>query len=278
MLSFRRLIPNTPIGAKVISPYLIALFILVLLPNCAIFYKPPPPKPLDDKEAAAIISRFSEQDRKVFSFYSHGILFVKDWKGETELNFLIIGTKNPFKIKIEITHTWGQPIFHILISKNKLEALSLPEKKIYLGDFTPEALSRFFPGNFTPTLIWAALRAHPVLLTYDKILTFKANQISLFNEEEKEVEIIDFYAESLFPRLVTYPEQNINVAFSDFQEIEGIFYAGNVKVDKINGGGNLIFKNRKMVFNRAIPAQIFILKKPPGFETHYLDENPNDAN
>ena len=94
---------------------LIAAFFIILFPNCSTIFKPPIQKPLSDHEAATIISRIREQEKKVFSFYTYGRVLFKKWNWESESNMLIVGTKDPFKIKIEITHPWGQPILHILI-------------------------------------------------------------------------------------------------------------------------------------------------------------------
>ena len=243
--------------------------------HCAIIYKIPPQAPLSDQEATAIISRIEQQNREVSSFYSHGRLLVKNWKWESEANILIIGIKHPFKMKIEITHPWGQPILHVLIVKKRLQALSFSDNKLYLGTFTPEALSKFLPGNFNSDMIWTALRGYPVLLRYDKVLSLKANQIRLFNKEEEEIEIIDFYTDSRLPKFVTFPERHIKLALSDFRDNEGIVYAREVKVDPINRIGTLTIKSRKMVFNKVIPEQIFVIRKPPGFETVYLDEGRN---
>ena len=104
----------------------------------------------------------------------------------------------------------------------------------------------------------------------------RRDQISLLNGEETEVEIIDLYGESLLPALVLFPEKNISLNFSNFQENEGIVYAKKVKVEVIERDMNLVLKNRKMVFNKAIPEQVFSIKKPPSFKTFYLDESGGD--
>ena len=184
-----------------------------------------------------------------------------------------MGTKYPFKTKIEITHPWGRPILHVLIDETRLEVLSFPDKKLYRGAFTPEALSTFFPGDFDSDLILAALRGYPNLLRHHKIISLKAHQISLLNQGGKEVEIIDFYPESLLPKRVSLPEHHINLAFSDFQENDGVYYAREVRVDDFKGKKKLILQSKKMVFNKIIPEQIFVLEKPPGFQTSPLPEN-----
>ena len=77
---------------------------------------------------------------------------------------------------------------------------------------------------------------------------------------------IDFYPESLFPELATFPEDHVEVAFSKFRENDGVRFAGEVSVNSREGKGSFIIRNKTMVFNRKIPDPVFILKKPPMFE------------
>jgi hypothetical protein len=140
----------------------------------------------------------------------------------------------------------------------------------------PETLSRFFPGEFSPDLIWAVLRGYPHLIRHHRIASLRANQISLFNLKGEEVEMIDFYPENRFPQRASFPERHLNVAYSGFQEDGGIYYAREVRVNSMKGRRRLLLKSRNMVFNKPIPGQIFILEKPPMFETVNLDTAPRD--
>ena len=250
---------------------LIVLFLVLVFPNCATIYRPPPKGPLNPHEIRIIMSGIEEQGRKVFAFYTVGSLLVKDWAQESESNILIAGTKGPFKIKIEITHPWGRPILHILFHKTRLEVLSFSDKKFYLGTFTPEALSKIFPGELNANLLWATLRGYPNLITHHRIASRKANQVTLFDGKGKAVEVIDVYPESLLPKSVSFPEQHIDLAFSRFQKNNDIYYAREVQVKSTKRRKNLTLKNRKMVFNKAIPGEVFTLEKPPAFEILDLD-------
>ncbi|MFH1351931.1 MAG: DUF4292 domain-containing protein [Pseudomonadota bacterium] len=208
----------------------------------------------------------------VFSFYSLGTVLVKNWLWESEANILIMGRKRPLKIKIEITHPWGQPILHILIDEPRLEVLSFRDKRLYVGDYTPQALSKFIPGDLDSNLIWAALRGYPTLLDYDRIGSSGGDQINLFNGKGKEVERITINPDSLLPRLIFLPENFIKLAFSDWQENEGIYNAGEVRLDDMEGKRELILKSKKTVFNKALPDQIFVMEKPPHFESVSLEK------
>lgn len=261
-----------------ISRYLLfsAFFIFFLAPSCASLYKPSSQETFRAPTIQAIISRIQEQDRKVSSFYTTGRIWMKDWGWESESNILIVGTKIPLKIKIEITHSWGRPILYALIDDTSLKVLSFTEKRLYIGTLAPETLSKFFPGDFSPDLIWAVLRGYPHLARHNRIASLRANQISLFDGKEKEVEIIDFFPENRFPQRATFPERNLTVSFLGFQEDRGIYYAREVRVNSMKGRRKLLIKNKDMVFNKPIPEEIFILEKPPMFETINLDTAPHD--
>ncbi|MGD8984005.1 MAG: hypothetical protein PVI53_08250 [Desulfobacteraceae bacterium] len=262
--------PSHPFPSVLSS--LLTCFLFLSLSTCTTLYKP-----LGDRDVEDILSRIQAQERKVFSFYSTGGLSLQDRDWESESHVLIVGNRNPFKIKIEVTHPWGRPIVHILIDKRNLQVLSFAEKKLYLGAFTPETLSKFLPGELDAHLVWAVLRGYPHLLSYHRTTSMKANQIRLFDEKGKVLEIIDLYSESKLPRMVFFPEKNIGLGLSDFQEIDGIYYARKVKLEDMGGKSNLMLRNRKMVFNKTIPNEVFNLEKPPSFGTYDLQENSNEA-
>ena len=285
-----RLTPPSPLPVASRPCFLLALFkrsfgfgsclltslLLILLANCTTIYKPVSLKPLSDKEVRVILSDMEEQEKKVLSFYSLGALSIRDPGWDSESNILTAGTRDPFKLKIEITHPWGRPVLHILIDETRLEVLSFADKRLYLGYFSPETLSTFLPGDFDAHLIWATLRGFPILIEHHRTLATGSDQFSLLNKEEKEIEIIRLYPESLLPKVVSFPERHLNLAFSDFQEREGIYYARKVRVNHLEKEGNLVLKNRKMLFNKTLPEKIFVLEKPPSFETFHLDQGSKE--
>ena len=256
--------------------FLFTCLIVSLAPNCASIYKPTSQETFSAPTIKTIISGIQDQDKKVSSFYSLGRIWIKDWGWEAESDILIVGTKSPFKIKIEITHSWGRPIMHILIDTTSLKVLSFTENRLYLGTISPETLSRFFPGDFNADLIWTVLRGYPHLIRHHGVASLRPNQISLLDGEEKEVEVVDFYPENRLPQRASFPERHLTIAFSRFQEDSGIYYAREVKVTSKKGRRRLLLENRNMVFNKPIPEQIFSLEKPPMFETVNLDTDPHD--
>jgi hypothetical protein len=256
-------------GLKSSTP-LMGLFLLILLPYCATVHKPPIKEPLGDQTVKDIISAIQEQEDRVFSFYANGRLLAGDWYGQSEANILTAGTKRPFRIKIEITHAWGQPILHILIDQKRLEVLSFKDKTLFLAPFTSEALSEFLPGDIDPEFIWGALRGYPNLVIHDEVRSLSKDQISLFQGKDEAVEVIDLYPESHLPKSVLFPEKQITLAFADFHNDEGIRYSSEVAVSQKGEKRKFTLRDMTFVFNKPIPEEIFIQNKPPTFETHYM--------
>ena len=242
------------------------LLLTVSLFGCATVRKRPPGPPLSDREAGQILHLMQEQEGRISSFYALGRVVAGDWYGQSDADILTVGVRKPYRIKIEITHSWGQPLLHILIDGKKVEVLSFRENRLYVGTFTPQALSRFIPAGLDPDLIWGALRGYPNLLPHRDFRSLGAHQISLFDEKGEEVETIDLYRGQALPKTVTYPERDIQVVYSEFHEQEGVSYAGSVKLGHLVGGKTLALRYEKMVFHPAIPEDIFVIKKPPSAE------------
>jgi hypothetical protein len=245
--------------------------ILALFQGCAPFSIQPPAPPLDHQKIAQIISGFKEQERRVKAFFSLGTLMVEGYITDFEADVLIVGTRDPLRIKIEVTHSWGSPLYHILIIDTQLHILSFPEKRYYfgrLGSFDPSL--NFFPLRLGPNQIWALVRGYPVLREYDHAVSLKGNQITLRNSELEAVQVVELCPESILPCLTAFPEQGIEVSFSDFENDKGIYRARNIRLDDPEIGAILALNLKKMVFNKSIPDAIFDLKKPSGFELHPL--------
>ena len=225
-------------------------------------------------DPAGLITRMLDQEKRVHSFYASGTILVKGWAWKSEAELLIAGTREPLKIKLEITHPWGKPILHILIDKNRLEILSFDEKRVYVGELTAESLSRLsLPGEFCNlNLIWSVLRGYPHIAVYDRISYSDMYRINLVDQEDMDIEIIDLYPENLLPKRVLFPGDSLDIFFSGYKNSDGIDYAEEVTVNNFEGRKDLTIKTRKMVFNKPIPDEIFILEKPPTFETVYMDE------
>jgi hypothetical protein len=249
--------------------FVLALMGLITLSGCApVLFK----KPLGDQELGRVLSLLKAQEEAVATFFTTGQMMVKDWYWDQEANTLMAGTRTPLRLRMEITHAWGQPILHLLVVGKTFKALSYGERKLYMGDLTPGALSKFFPADLDADLIWEVLRGFPKLQLDGRAESRKADQVSFLNRNGDEVEILDLDPESGLPRQLSFPERKVGIGYADFQQERGIRYAKEVRVKQLEGTRNLTLKNGKMVFNRPIPDEIFRMEIPPGFETEYVNK------
>jgi hypothetical protein len=253
-------------------PVLIRFSVVFLFFSCAAIEKRPVEKPLSDQEVAAVIATMRKQQGLVTSLAASGKLSIRNWYWGAETDVLLVGTRSPFRVKIEIAHSWGQPILHILIHEGRLKVLSFRDKKLFVSPFTSRALSRFFPGDLDPLLIWTVLRGYPALRAYDRVLSEKAHQIRLLNREERDIEVIDLSPSSYLPRRVSFPNRQIVLEFSEFQGQGGISYAAKVDINPLEGGRKLTLRTNRMVPNKSIPDDVFTLHLPPTFQIQRLEE------
>jgi outer membrane lipoprotein-sorting protein len=244
---------------------IISSLLILTAQGCALLYKVPPQPPLPPAKLNLALSQIQEQEEEVRSFFWDGRLTLKDGYWEQESNILAAVTKEPRRIKIEITGTWGRPVAHLLFDGNTLTVVSFAERKVYVGEVTSETMSRVFPGHLDPVMIWDVLRAYPSLRPYHHPVSRKADEVSLVDEKGREVQILDLDPQNLEPRLVSFPGLQTRLAFADFRQDEGIIYAQEVKL--IQEELSLTIHHEKMAFNKPIPETIFTLEAPPGFET-----------
>ena len=227
---------------------------------------------MSDQELGSVVSLLKTQEEAANAFFTTGQMVVKDWYWDQEANTLMAGTRAPLRLRIEITHAWGQPILHLLVVGRTFKALSYGERKLYMGDLTPGALLKFFPADLDADLIWEVIRGFPKLRPCGRMESRKADQLSLLDRNGDEMEILELDPESGLPRRVSFPERKVAVGYADFQQEGGILYAKEVKVTQLEGTRNLTLKNGKMVFNKTIPDELFRMEIPPGFETQSIEK------
>lgn len=256
--------------------FMTVCLLVVLLGGCATLGRVPPGPPLSDREVEETVAGIRKESGKATSFYTRGTLLVKDWYWEEETTMVMVGSSEPFRVKIEVTHGWGQPILHILVDRGKLEVLSFTEGRLYIGAFTPEALSRFIPGPMTPELIWSVLRGYPVVLPHTRGHSPHAGRIDLYGPGGERVETLEFDHGGMHPSRVNLPVQRAQLTFSSFEDAEGIVYAREVHVDQKGSRGKLTLRREKTVFNRAAPNEVFTVDKPPAFTVVQLDPKAKD--
>jgi len=249
-------------------PCIIRLFsvtVLLLLCGCAQLEIVPSP-PLGPQEITGIISAFKEQERAVHTIVSSGALTLKAQGSESEATFLIVATRNPSQIKIEITHPWGRPLFHVLIKDSCLDMLSFSEKRLYRGRLGSSELLKWIPVPLNHDLLWTLARAYPVLPTHDRVQSMRGGQITLVDSSEEPMQVIDLYPQTSLPKKVCFCRANAEMSFSQYEDNSGILSAREIGVNDTEDHAQLTLEIRQMAFNKPVPQQIFKLQTPRDFD------------
>ena len=252
----------------------IPLILLAFLSGCAAFRPAAPP--LSDPETSRVLNRLKGQAENVLTFYSMGTVVLKQgFMGSQEARILVVGTRDPLRIKVEITHPWGRPLLHVLVSGDRLEALSFQEATRYTGPATPETLGRFLPSPPDLASVWSLLRGCPAPPERGTAISESGPRIVWRAASGKPLQILGIRAGTLEPERIVFPASRLQVLFGDLRERGGIRYAGEVRYLPEEKRGQVLIQNERMVFNQDIPEAIFEIRGPSSFRTEALDNgNP----
>jgi hypothetical protein len=87
--------------------------------------------------------------------------------------------------------------------------------------------------------------------------------------------VIDFYPQGILPRMISLPGQRIEQSFEDFKDLNGIYYAQRVRLNRPETETTLAINAPQMIFNKTIPESVFALKIPPDFKVFSLQKAVN---
>jgi hypothetical protein len=171
---------------------------------------------------------------------------------------------------IEITHPWGRPLLHIRVKGSRLDVISFSEKRHYRGRLGSPWVLKLIPFPIDSDLIWSLARAYPVLPPYHHAQSMKGDQVALMDKQDADIQVIEFYPDTHLPQSVRLCRQGTAMSFSDFQDCDGILYAGEIRLTNDEKTSLLTLDIRQMVFNRPLPEAIFQQEAPPDFEVVQL--------
>ncbi len=265
---------KTQIRQLILSSFLL---IFVFFQSCTPVKvkKYPHQPPYTDQEIADILLDLKAQEHAVHTFFSNGTITFHGNGSEFEASSLIVGTIKPFKVKIEITHFWGRPLFHIMIDGNIIHILSFPEKLYYVGDIGRSETSDLLPVRLDTNNLWAIGRGFPLLSDFFIAKSYGGNRISLLNEQGEAIQLLEFYSESDLPHKAVLCKQNLEMSFSNFENHNNIRYARKTRLFDQKTETMLKLKIKQMVLNKTIEASIFDIEVPADFEhrrdNHFID-------
>ena len=248
----------------------LSILIVSLLLGCAYVAPFPSAKPFSQQEVVRLISLLSEQEEKVVSFQGVGRLRFKQGEEDSESNLFAIGSK-PFKIRLEITHPWGKPLFHIVVDERNTSVLSLVDNKFFWGPSNSVNTNRFFLCGLDLDSAWKIFSGRVPILPHHSAASSKPNRITLYNRQDEVVEVISFSPGSLLPRSVYFPKKGITVMLSEFKEGDLGSYPLKIKIVKGDEDQLVEIKYKDLHVNKQIPEEVFRLDPPPDFEIIQLD-------
>jgi hypothetical protein len=220
---------------------------------------------------ARLIRLFTEQQGRVSVFFASGSLAFEQEDREQKADLLVFANRIPFRVKLELTHAWGRPLFHLLLEGTRIQILSFSEKRLYVGHLSALDRWAFMPRAMTPDHLWPMLRAYPSLRSHHRAASFQGHRISLLDSEGRALQVIDVYPDTDLPHRVTFPEQSLSLTYSRYQQEEGIRYAREVRARDRKTETALVLKLKQVVFNQTPPAPVFSLTVPQEFEIHPLE-------
>lgn len=254
------------------NPGLSILILFSLLTGCVSLRPTPAPLNLAPQQLTTLIGQMAVEQQKVNSFFVQGNLDIKNWYGDAEVNILAIGTQNPFRLKVEVSHSWGNPLLYLLIDQSRMEILSFTEQTYYFGEFRPQWMTRFLGVELSADIIWATLRGYPLILIRDPIRLQGSNPVVLLDEEAKPIEQITIQPETFLPEEVLFSQSKLLFRFSDFQQSNQILFAKKIQINHVGQKQALSLRYVDAVFNEEVPSQIFSISKPLHFKTVELSE------
>lgn len=245
--------------------YIAAPLFFSVLSCCAPLFTQPSP-PFTAKKVEERISFIQQQEHLVQSVYYTGTIKLKKGRSENSAHVLVIGEKNPLTVKIEITHRWGRPLFHILLDQSTFHILSLTEKRAYSGNIKQLDKFGIIPRLDLPR-IWTLARAYPILKDHMYAVSKKGDQITLLDGKQSPIQVLEFTKEAHLPSKDLDPTLDTRVFFLNHRDETGIFYAKRLMVSDPRNDIHIRMDIKKITFNRNIPEVIFKKEIPFDFIT-----------
>jgi hypothetical protein len=232
----------------------------------------PPASPFNAEEVNVILRHLSAQGTLVNTLFCTGTLTSKKGITQQEAAITIVGKRNPFQIKIEITHPWGSPIANLIADDHRFTLILFPEKQILLGSVKKGKRSRSFPIPLDPASLWSLVRGYPVLPQYAHAGSPKKDVIRLFNGQNSLLRRIDVGFSPIRPRACFFPETGMTQYFGSFEKDGDIEFAREVTLKDSSAGTSFRLLVKHVLFNPLLPAGVFQVVKPGDFKTILIPE------
>ena len=270
---FWEVISPNHVRPKSLFSYL-ALFSLTILFGCAPLVPYPPTPPFAQKEVDRLIARLTTQGDEVTSFQGFGQVRFKYGEEVSETSLLAVGGR-PLRVRLEISHPWGRPLFFVVAEERHTQAVSFVEKKIFMGELSQLPVGPFSVLMPDLEFIWKVLSGSVPILPHSRAASLKQHEIRLLDAKEEIREIITFSPGSRLPRSVHFPDKGITVVLSNYERGDWGMKPLRLVITSQAHNRSAEIRYKRLLINRSVPEEIFRLVPPPGFEI--VDLNPQES-
>ena len=216
------------------------------------------------RNPALAIPFFLEQEMAANSFIASGTISYSKKMRFDEGNFFAVGTLDPLKLKLEVTHPLGGDIMHALLDKNRIEVVFFRERKVHSSEYGE--YENINNSLFTdPSVAWHIFRGFPKLLPYKDSYVENNNKFSLLGNNSVLIQTITLTEGRMAPASVRYDDIGIAVDTEGFANHGNIFYASSMKLASENTDEIIEIKFKRFEFDLSIVQDIFTIIFPPGF-------------
>ncbi len=202
-----------------------------------------------------------EQSSEVKNFVSTGMLQVWEPTQRISTTFLCVASRNPFRLKLEITHTWGLPLLHVLMHGNEVTVIDFYHHRTYHGQFG-RGLPFFAKTPLVNrTLLWSVMRAFPELMHHGAISWSADDGALVVSRGDEVAQEIRFDGNLQYPMNVLYPKLGVAIRFSEFAAQGSIAYAKAVEARYLANESSVHIKIKDIIFNQDLNPEIFQLRQ-----------------
>lgn len=199
------------------------------------------------------------QSALVRNFISTGSLKIRDSSQQIPATFLCVATRDPFRFKMEVTHSWGRPLLNILVRGQRVTVVDLYHNRTYNGQLRNGMPSLAKIPVLDKTLLWSIMRAYAEIMDDAIISSSDEGDELVVKKNGQPIQKIRFDGKMQYPSTVLYPQLHIKVSFSQFIMSDHIAYAKRVNVTHLAHNGSLQIKINQILFNQSLDPGLFTL-------------------
>jgi len=200
------------------------------------------------------------QSGMVKSFISTGSLKIRDSSEHIAATFLCVATRDPFRLKMEVTHTWGRPLLSILVRGQRVTVIDLYHNRTYKGQLGNGASPFGRIPVFDRTLLWSIMRGYPEIMDDTTISLSDEGDALVVKKNGQSSQEIRFDGKMQYPCTVIYPQLDIKVRFSQYIISDQITYARQVNVNHLANNSSLQININQILFNQSLDPSLFTVK------------------